>query len=90
LDKGNFKNTILAAEVKCTIYALLVKVENRKAGKFRTRQEKNLLDLEDVGDERSHYFDSHVGEFHGAETECITECIRQFCNLLPPDFCLHL
>jgi hypothetical protein len=33
------KENISAAEVKCIIDALLVKVENRKAGKFRTLQE---------------------------------------------------
>jgi hypothetical protein len=33
------------------IDALLLKVENRKAGKFRTLQEKNLpVELEDAGD----------------------------------------
>jgi hypothetical protein len=55
LHKGNFTNTISAAEVKCMIYALLVKMENRIAGKFRTRQERNLLlDLEDAGDVTAH------------------------------------
>jgi chorismate mutase len=56
-----------------------VKLEHRKAGKFRTRQEKNLLvDLEDAGDVTSHRSDAHVGDFRDVETEYITKWIRQF------------
>jgi hypothetical protein len=69
--------------VKCIIIdALFVKVENRKAGKFRTLQEKNLLaELEDAGDATSHYLDSHVSDFYTTEIEHITEWIHPFNDL---------
>jgi hypothetical protein len=76
------KENISAGEVKCIIDALLVKVQNRKAGKFQTVQEKNLLvELEDAGDVTSHQFDSHVSDFYGTAIEYIAACIYSFNDL---------
>jgi hypothetical protein len=62
------KDNISKSEVKCIIDSLLVKVNNRKASKFRTLQEKNLLaELEDAGDVTSHQFDSNVSDFYMAQ-----------------------
>jgi hypothetical protein len=73
------KDNISAAEVKCIIDALLVKVENRKVTKFRTLQEKNLLvELEDADDVTSHQFDSHVSDFYSTAIEYITDWIHPF------------
>jgi hypothetical protein len=73
------KKNISAEEVKCITDAMLVKVENRKASKFRTLQEENLLvELEDSGDVTSHQFDSHVSDFYGTAIEYITEWIHPF------------
>jgi hypothetical protein len=56
-----------------------VKVENRKASKFQTLKEKNLLvELEDAGDVTSHQFDSHVSDVYGTGIEYITEWIHPF------------
>jgi hypothetical protein len=60
----------------------LNKAENRKARKFRTLQEKNLLlQLEDAGDVTSHLLDSHVGDFYGTVIDYITERIHPFNDL---------
>jgi hypothetical protein len=54
-----------------------VKVEYRKASKFQTLQEMNLLvELEDEGDVTSHQFD-----FYGTAIEYITEWIHPFNDL---------
>jgi hypothetical protein len=76
------RENISAAEVKCIIDAFLVKIENRKASKFRILQEKNLLvELEDAGDITSHQSDSHVTDIYGTTVEYITEWSRPFNDL---------